>query len=79
LILVSELGLQTTHTQAVTLGNEKTVYMGSSLALVSMEGISNVVNVLIDQGMTIIGIGLLRRFGYSLNMDVKYNSLELSK
>ncbi len=74
-----ELGLQITHAEPVTLADEKTVTMPASLALVSMEGVRNVVNVLVSQGTTIIGVGLLRRFGYALNMDVKYNSLILEK
>ena len=74
-----ELGLQITHAEPVTLADEKTVYMQASLALVSMEGVRNVVNVLVSKGTTIIGVGLLRRFGYALNMDVKYNSLLLQK
>lgn len=74
-----ELGLQTTHAEPVTLADENTIYMQASLALVAMEGVANVVNVLIAKGMPIIGIGLLRRYGYALNMDVKYNSLILQK
>jgi len=74
-----ELGLQITHTEPVVLGDEKTVYMQASLAVVSMEGVMNVVNVLVSQGIPIIGVGLLRRFGYALNMDVRYNSLVLQK
>lgn len=74
-----ELGLQVTHTEPVTLGDENTVNMEASLALVSMEGVVNVVNVLIAKGIPIIGIGFLRRFGYSLNLEVKYNSLILKK
>ena len=74
-----ELGLQTTHTEPVMLGDEKTVNMEASLALVSMEGATNVVNVLIARGMPVIGVSLLRRFGYALNIDFKYNSLLLQK
>ena len=74
-----ELGLQITHAEPVTLADEKIVTMQASLALVSMEGVMNVVNVLVSQGIPIIGVGLLRRFGYALNMDVKYNSLILQK
>ena len=75
----TELGLETTHTERVTLGDENTVDMRASLALVSMEGTPNVVSVLISKGIPIIGVGLLRRFGYALNMDVRYNSLVLQK
>jgi predicted aspartyl protease len=74
-----ELGLQTTHTEYVTLADGKTVPMQASLALVSIEGVVNVVNVLISQGLSSVGVGLLRRFGYALNMDAKYNSLTLQK
>lgn len=77
--LASQLGLQTTHTQPVTLADEKTVDMQASLALVSMEGVTNVISVLVAQGMPIIGVGLLRRFGYVLNIDFKYDSLILQK
>lgn len=74
-----ELGLQTTHTEPVILADEKKVYMQASLALVSLEGIASMVNVLISKGIPIIGVGLLRRFGYALNMDVRRNSLILQK
>lgn len=74
-----ELGLQTTHTEPVTLADENQIYMQASLALVAMEGVTNVVNVLISKGIPIIGVGLLRRYGYALNMDVKHNSLILQK
>lgn len=78
-LLASQLGLQTTHTEPITLADEKTVDMQASLALVSMEGVANVVSVLISQGTSIVGVGLLRRFGYALNIDFKYNSLTLQK
>src|SRR3989344_7934755 len=60
---VLELGLHTTHTEPIKLGDDSTVNMQASLAVVSMEGIPNVVNVLIDKGIPLIGVGLLRRFG----------------
>lgn len=74
-----ELGLQTTHTERVTLADENEVFMQASLALVNLEGVANVVNVLISKGIPTIGVGLLRRYSYILNMDVKYNSLILQK
>lgn len=74
-----ELGLETTHTEPVELADENTVNMEASLALVSMEGATNMVDVLIAKGMPIIGVGLMRRFGYALNMDFKYNTLNLQK
>lgn len=73
----SELGLQTTHTERVILADENEVYMQGSLAVVSLEGIANVVNVLISKGIPIIGMNFLRRYGYILNMNVKQDSLIL--
>src|SRR5467141_954705 len=74
-----ELGLDLTHAEPVTLGDNKTVQMPASIALVSMEGIRYVVNVLIAPGETIIGVGLLKKFQYILNIDFKFNVLTLQK
>ncbi len=74
-----ELGLRMTHTEPVTLGDENTVNMAASLIVVSMEGVSNVVNVIISKGQPIIGVGLLRRYGYALNLDMKRDYLALEK
>ena len=73
----TELGLEITHAEPVSLGNDQVVNMSASLALVSMEGTKNVVNVLISQGKPIIGVSLLRKFGYTLTIDFKFNALEL--
>lgn len=75
----SELGLILTHTEPVRLADESLVNMPASLALVSMEGIVNVANVLISKGLPVIGVGLLKRFGYILNINFKYNTLTLQR
>lgn len=75
----SELGLILTHTERIRLADENVVNIPASLALVSMEGVTNMVTVLISKGMPIVGVGLLKRFGYTLNIDFKYNSLTLQK
>lgn len=75
----AELGLQITHTEPVILADEQRVYMEASLAVVAMEGMRNTVSVLIGKGTPIIGVGLLRRFGYALHMDVRDDSLTLQK
>jgi len=76
---ITELGLATTHAEPVTLGNENTVNMPASIAMVSMDGVPNVVNVLIAKGQPIIGVGLLKRFGFTLNIDFKYSVLTLQR
>lgn len=63
---VSELGLRITHTQPISLADESKVNMPASLALVLMKGVVNIVSVLISKGRPIIGVGLLKRFGYTL-------------
>lgn len=79
--IASELGLKVTHAEPVTLANEETITMQASLAEVAMEGIKNTVNVLIDAGLLpIVGLGLLRCFGYKkLNFDFDYNILTLER
>lgn len=76
---VSELGLEVTHAEPVSLADEKVVNMSASLTYVSMEGVSSVVNVIIGEGIAIIGVGLLKKFGYTLNINFKYNMLVLKK
>lgn len=76
---VLELGLQITHAEPVLLANNTRVYMRASLARVLMEDTINVVNVLISDGIPTIGVGLLKRFRYTLSMDFRYNILSLQK
>ena len=75
----TELGLEITHTERVKLADEKITDMQCSLALVSMEGMTNTVTVLIAPGEPIIGVSLMKRFKYMLNIDFRYNSLFLQK
>ena len=77
--LASQLGLQTTHTEPVTLADETTVNIPASLAVVAMENTKDIVSVLVAQGTPIIGVGLLKRFGYALNINFKNDSLTLQK
>lgn len=77
--MIKELGLTVTHTQPVLLANEGITHMEASLAFVSMEGVVNEVNVLICMGLAVVGAGLLKRFGYKLTIDFKYNSVTLEK
>ncbi len=74
-----ELGIETTHTELVTLANESTVGMPVGLAQVSMEGIQSTVEVLISDGMPIIGVGLLKKFGYILSINFPANIVSLKK
>ncbi len=75
----TELDIKATHTEPVTLADEKTVDMSSGLAQVSMEGVQNTVDVLISDGMPIIGVGLLKKFGYILTINFPANLVSLKK
>lgn len=77
--MVSELGLSVTHTKTVLLANETGVNMPAALAFVSMEGTMNEVDVLICEGTAVVGVKLLKRFGYSLTVDFKNSSVSLEK
>lgn len=75
----TELGLQVTHTEPVSLGDERVVNMQAALAVVAMEGQTNLVDVLIGHGKPVIGVGLLKRFGYTLTVLFKRNYLVLQR
>jgi|CXWL01.1.fsa_nt_gi predicted aspartyl protease len=75
----AELGLQLRYAENVTLGNDEVVEMLGTVALISMEGIARVVNVLVSRGETIIGVELLRKFGYELRLNAPVNSLVLQR
>ena len=75
----NELGIQVTHTEPVTLADENTVDMSAGLAQVSMEGIQKTMEVLISDGMPIIGVGLLKKFGYILNINFPSSVVSLKR
>ena len=76
---VLDLEIDITHAESIVLGNEKTAQMFAGIASVYMEGIKNDVNVFVSGGIPTIGVGLLKRFGYNLNIDFKNDSLVLQK
>lgn len=76
---VVELGLEITHTEPVSLANEEIAHWGAALAAVSMEGIEHVVDVLVGRGIPLVGVGLLKRFGYSLHIDFPHDTLTLQR
>lgn len=73
------LGLGVTHTQTVLLANEGVTQVPSALAFVTMEGVSRDIDVLITKGQPIVGVNLLRKFGYSLFVDYTSGEVNLKK
>jgi len=67
------------HLNRVELADGKMARMFAGLAEVSMEDVKNSVEVLISNGIPTIGVGLLRIFGYNLNIDFKNDILFLQK
>lgn len=76
---VMDLSIVPDRLETVQLANGRPAKMFASSAEVSMEGIKNSVEVLISDGIATIGISLLRKFGYNLNVDLKKDILLLQK
>lgn len=73
------LGLEVTDVRKVSFGDNRTAMLQSAVTFVSMEGIKKSVTVLIGDGHEVIGVRLLRNFGYSLLMDFEADSFILKK
>lgn len=76
---VNELGLIIDHTESIVLGNNQATDVSASSAYVFLDGMRNLVSVLIAPGEVLVGVGLLKKFGFVLNADFKKNSLILYK
>lgn len=76
---VSELGIEVTHTEYVSLADNRKVPMEAGLALVVIEGITKVVDVLMGEGVPLIGIGLLKKFKYNLHLYSTEDRLEFRR
>ncbi len=76
---VREFGLEITHTEPVFLADKQIVTMSASLAYVAIEGKQHTVSALVSEGMPIVGVGLLRKFGYTLTINFKRDKLLLKK
>jgi predicted aspartyl protease len=76
---VQELGIEVTHTRDVRYGDGKPVTREYGIARVSLEGSQKTVSVLIDEGVSVIGVQLLRDFGYKLTVDFPSDEFVLEK
>ncbi|KAF0132558.1 MAG: hypothetical protein FD145_1624 [Candidatus Saganbacteria bacterium] len=74
-----ELSLKEGGVERVGIADGSKVFMPSALAIASMEGSSNSVNVLISKGSPLAGIGLLSKFGYKAIVDCKHRTVSLEK
>lgn len=75
----TELGLTISHAEPVSLADDQIVTMPASLANVVMEGDKKAVDVLVGEGQPTIGVGLLKRFCYHLEIDFSRDQVSLWK
>ena len=75
--LAEQLGIKTEYIETVSLAVGKAT-IPAGFAHVSLEGQTEKVSVLIG-GRPSIGIGLLRKFGYSLHMDCVNDQIRLQR
>ena len=68
-----------THTERIELANKSIVPMPACLLEVSLEGEVKTVEAVVDEGDILIGVGLLKKFGYILKIDFKHRNIELTK
>lgn len=76
---VMDLNISPDRLEIVQLADGKPARMFAGVVEVFMEGIKNDIEVLISNGIPTIGVGLLKRFGYNLNIDLKKDILLLQK
>lgn len=77
--IAKELGLQVTGVTSARIASGAVISVPVALALVSMEGATNYLNVLISESMPLAGISFLTKFGYKAVVDCKYRTVTLEK
>lgn len=74
---ITELGLSVSHVQPIQLADGSRVNMQASFAYAEMEGAINSIDVLIAPGHPVVGVGLLKKFDYTLIADLKRDKMVL--
>lgn len=77
--MATELGLKTAGVTRARFANGQVMNVRSALALAAMEGVLNYVEVLIVEGIPLVGIDFLTKFGYRAIVDCKYKEVALEK
>lgn len=77
--IAKELGLKVSGVTKARIANGQEVDVPVALATASMEGVSNYVQVLISDSMSLAGISLLSKFFYKATVDCKYKNVILEK
>jgi predicted aspartyl protease len=74
-----ELGLTPKSIVSVTIADGSTVQVPHALAIASMEGVVNYVQVGISNGSPLAGINFLTKFGYRAIVNCKHKTITLDK
>jgi len=77
--MAAELGLKISGTLSVRIPTGQIITVPTALAFADMEGEKKVVEVLIANGLPLLGISFLSKFGYRSEIDCKNRTILLEK
>lgn len=77
--IARELNLVWTSVTPTKIADGRIVNMATSVAIASMEGIKNYVEVFISEGTPLLGIHFLSTFCYKAIIDCKYKNVMLER
>ena len=77
--IAQELGLEVVGITPARIANGDIVQVPTALAIASMEGIVNPIQVLISESMPLAGISFLSKFSYRAVVDCKYKKVALER
>jgi len=77
--IATELGLKVVGVTKTQIANGQIIQIPVALAIASMEGATNYIQVLISDSFPLAGIGFLTKFGYKALIDCKYRTIALER
>jgi predicted aspartyl protease len=77
--MAKELGLEVVGVTKTQIANGQVIEVPVALAIASMEGMVNFIEVLISESMPLAGISFLSKFSYKATIDCKYRTIELER
>lgn len=77
--IAKELGLNIIGVTKTRIANGEVIDVPTALAVASMEGTKNYIQVLISESIPLIGISFLSKFAYKAIVDCKYRKVALEK
>ncbi len=77
--IAKELSLQVVGVTKTQIANGQIIQVPVALAIASMEGVANYIQVLISESMPLAGISFFSKFGYKAAVDCKYRTVALER